>query len=165
MTYRTKHRTTLLKLSVFAAVSAAIAAYLAILVSDSSPDSMTSYTAVFEDVSGLQEGDEVRVASVAVGKVESMKIGARNTVRVGFDVPADIPLTLTTRATVRYKNLIGDRYLELAKPDGTSQPMGRSGPSRPAGRRPLSTWTLSSTDSSPSSPDWPPNRSTRSPPN
>lgn len=124
MTYRTKHRATLLKLSVFAAVSAAIAAYLAILVSDSSPDSMTSYTAVFEDVSGLQEGDEVRVASVAVGKVESMTIGARNTVRVGFGVPTDIPLTHTTKATVRYKNLIGDRYLELAKPDRPSQPLG-----------------------------------------
>lgn len=126
MTHRSNHRVTLVKLSAFAAVSAAIAAYLVILVDDSPPDSMTSYTAVFKDVSGLQVGDEVRVASVAVGKVDAMGIGTRNTVRVAFDVPADIPLTRTTRATVRYKNLIGDRYLELAKPDGQSELLGEN---------------------------------------
>lgn len=77
-----------MKLCVFAAVPAAIAAYVTILASDSSPDSMTSNKTVFEDVSGLQEGDEVRVAGVAEGKVESITIGARNIAKsLGFDVP------------------------------------------------------------------------------
>ena len=127
MSYRKDHRVTLVKLGVFAAISAVIAAFLVTIVSDTPPGAMTSYTGVFEDVSGLQAGDEVRVASVAVGKVDSIDLGARNSVEVRFDVPSDIPLTTTTRATVRYKNLIGDRYLELAKPDGPSQPLGSDG--------------------------------------
>lgn len=72
------------------------------------------YQASFRDASGLTSGDQVRVASVTVGRVESVQVERSAIVRVRFSVDDSIKLTSSTTATVRYKNLVGDRYLELA---------------------------------------------------
>ena len=73
----------------------------------------TSYSAQFTDVSGLQEGDLVKVAGVDVGQVQSVTLGDGNALMVGFDVRDSQPVTAGTTALVRYENLIGRRFLEL----------------------------------------------------
>ena len=115
----------LVKLLVFLAVSAAISTYLAIVLGHLSLSSTDDYHAVFADVSGLKSGSPVRIAGVDVGEVNSVSIYRDDLVRVGFDVDDSISLSTATRATVRYKNLIGDRYLELSG--------GRSGTPLPPG--------------------------------
>ncbi|MDQ4119010.1 MAG: MCE family protein [Actinomycetota bacterium] len=84
--------------------------------------SATSYTADFADVSGLDEGDVVRVAGVRVGQVEDLSMTPGNTIRVRFALDDDQPLLGGSRLLVRYENLIGDRFLELADGPGATTP-------------------------------------------
>jgi phospholipid/cholesterol/gamma-HCH transport system substrate-binding protein len=82
---------------------------------------VTTYKAVFEDVSALKAGQPVLVAGVEVGKVKELEIVEGNKVLVTFSVVSSRPLTKATRATVRYENLIGDRYLEIREGPGSPQ--------------------------------------------
>ncbi|MCX2932320.1 MCE family protein [Mycobacterium sp. CVI_P3] len=72
-----------------------------------------TYNAVFTNVTGLKEGDFVRVAGVEVGKVESIAINRNSTVRVAFSASDKVNLTEGTRAVIRYDNVIGGRFLAL----------------------------------------------------
>jgi phospholipid/cholesterol/gamma-HCH transport system substrate-binding protein len=81
-------------------------------------DSQASYSAAFTNVSGLKEGNFVRIAGVEVGKVENMTLHKDGTVTVEFAIQRDLALTEGTRALVRYENLIGDRYLSLEQGPG-----------------------------------------------
>lgn len=113
-------RPAFVKLIVFTVFSVLLAAYLFVIVGDVHPGKRTSYGAIFTNVSGLKSGDDVRVASVAVGKISSTKLRDDGTVLVKFDIPKKIGLSTSTTATVRYKNLIGDRYLALERPDNSA---------------------------------------------
>ncbi|MGW0027826.1 MlaD family protein [Rhodococcus sp. NPDC003383] len=82
-----------------------------------------TYSAVFTDVSGLRSGDDVRVAGVRVGRVDSIDLDG-NLARVRFQVDRDHTLSGDTRAAVTYQNLIGQRYLALSLGDfGTPTPL------------------------------------------
>jgi phospholipid/cholesterol/gamma-HCH transport system substrate-binding protein len=77
-----------------------------------------TYTAVFDNVSGLAEGNFVRVAGVEVGKVSHISVTKDNTASVEFTANDRVILTDGSRAAVRYDNLIGGRYLELLEGAG-----------------------------------------------
>ncbi|WP_157521169.1 MCE family protein [Mycobacterium sp. ACS4331] len=77
-----------------------------------------SYRAMFASVSGLEPGNFVRIAGVEVGKVESVRVQSDATVLVEFTADDSVVLTEATRAIVRYNDLIGGRYLELAEGPG-----------------------------------------------
>jgi len=87
----------------------------------------TRYHAVFEDVSGLRTGQFVRVAGVEVGRVTSVEFADGNRIAVTLDVEDVYTPTRATHATVRYLNLVGDRYLELADGPGDTTPLGAGG--------------------------------------
>ncbi|MCW2751413.1 MAG: Virulence factor Mce family protein [Aeromicrobium sp.] len=117
---RRRHLGDLIKLSVFMVVSVILGGYLFVIASNHRSGSTTDYSAVFGNVSGLEQGDQVRVASVGVGKVKSIAVQPNSEVDVTFSLDKSITLTTTTTATVRYKNLIGDRYLSLEQPAGNA---------------------------------------------
>jgi phospholipid/cholesterol/gamma-HCH transport system substrate-binding protein len=71
----------------------------------------TTYRAVFSDASGLQEGTEVRVAGIKVGKVRQIDLDDDRVV-VTFDV-TDVPLGDDTRAAIEIKTLLGQHYLSV----------------------------------------------------
>ena len=73
----------------------------------------TDYNAEFTNVSGLKNGDFVRIAGVEVGKVQHISIRPDTVVVVDFSAENDVVLTGGTRAVIRYDNVIGDRYLAL----------------------------------------------------
>lgn len=79
----------------------------------------TSYSAVFSSVSGLKEGQFVRIAGVEVGKVQSLDVQPDNSVRVGFSIDPSVVLTEGTRAVIRYDDLIGGRYMALEQGAGS----------------------------------------------
>lgn len=95
-----------------------------------------TYNAEFSDVSGLKEGNFVRIAGVEVGEVERISINSSNHAVVEFQIDDKVVLTEGTRAVVRYENLIGDRFLELADgvgntrrlPAGATIPVDRTEP-------------------------------------
>jgi phospholipid/cholesterol/gamma-HCH transport system substrate-binding protein len=76
----------------------------------------TGYSAVFTNVSGLRPGQFVRAAGVEVGKVAKVTlIDGDKRVLVDFNVDRTLMLDQATTASIRYLNLIGDRYLELQR--------------------------------------------------
>jgi phospholipid/cholesterol/gamma-HCH transport system substrate-binding protein len=78
----------------------------------------TGYSAVFTNASGLRAGQFVRAAGVEVGKVSKVKlIDGDRRVLVDFNVDQSLPLDQAATASIRYLNLIGERYLELKRGD------------------------------------------------
>src|SRR5262249_24594173 len=55
---------------------------------------------------------------VRVGQVTSIGVYRRNLALVGFSVQADRPLPASVTATIRYLNLVGQRYIELGQGAG-----------------------------------------------
>ena len=78
----------------------------------------TTYNAVFANVSGLQNGNFVRIAGVEVGKVKNISVQPDSTVHVKFSVDDSVVLTEGNRAVIRYEDLIGGRYLALQEGAG-----------------------------------------------
>ncbi|ACY22193.1 virulence factor Mce family protein [Gordonia bronchialis DSM 43247] len=85
--------------------------------------STNTYTTFFNDASGLAKGDDVRMAGVRVGRVDKIELD-NGRARVDFEVQKDQPMFTNTKAAIRYQNLIGQRYLNLALQQGApSQPL------------------------------------------
>jgi phospholipid/cholesterol/gamma-HCH transport system substrate-binding protein len=106
------------RLGVFTAVCAAGTFALIMVFAQLRFAPATTYKATFVNVSGLAEGQFVRVAGVEVGKVGRIVVDDDNTATVEFTADGSVPLTEGTRALIRYENLIGDRYLELQEGAG-----------------------------------------------
>ncbi|MGQ0464575.1 MAG: MCE family protein [Sporichthyaceae bacterium] len=109
-----------LRLLVFAVIAGTIALLLYNTLVNTIGRSTVSYTAEFDDASGLHSGDNVRVAGVRVGRVDSVKL-AGATAQVTFSVQRDQPVLRNTNVAIRYQNLIGQRYLALLPGKGTAQ--------------------------------------------
>jgi phospholipid/cholesterol/gamma-HCH transport system substrate-binding protein len=77
-----------------------------------------TYLAEFVTVSGLREGDFVRIAGVEVGKVAHIAISPQATAIVQFSADDSVVLTHGSKAIIRYDNLIGGRYMELLEGAG-----------------------------------------------
>lgn len=76
-----------------------------------------SYSARFTDVTALNEGDDIRISGVKVGEVESIEVVDRRVAEVDFNVAEqDIPAGAT--AAVKYRNLVGQRYIALEQGAG-----------------------------------------------
>ena len=81
----------------------------------------TSYTADFTNASGLRPGDDVRAAGVKVGRVQGVALH-EGLARVTFDLSKKQPIYSDTRLSVRYQNLLGQRYLAmLPGPDSSKR--------------------------------------------
>jgi phospholipid/cholesterol/gamma-HCH transport system substrate-binding protein len=80
-----------------------------------------SYGAEFANVSGLKDGDLVRIAGVEVGKVQNIAVSSNATVHVNFSADDSVHLTQGSRAAVRYDNLFGGRFLALEEGAGGVQ--------------------------------------------
>jgi phospholipid/cholesterol/gamma-HCH transport system substrate-binding protein len=111
---------TVIKFGVFALVMAVLTGFLFLIFGQYRTGSTQDYSAVFADASRLKPGDSVRVAGIRVGTVNDVSMRPDKTVLVTFDADRNAVFTTGTKATVRYLNLVGDRYLELADGPGTT---------------------------------------------
>lgn len=122
----------LVKFLLFALVTVVATALLAATIVNISFTPEHTYRAVFSDVTSLEEGDDIRVAGVRVGEVEGIRIKDRTRAEVTFTVTEDRPLFTSTGAVIRYRSLVGQRYVALTEGAGGTTPL------RPGGRIPLS---------------------------
>jgi phospholipid/cholesterol/gamma-HCH transport system substrate-binding protein len=113
-------RSTILKFGAFAVVMVVLTVFLFLIFGQYRTGTTNSYTAVFTDVSGLKTGDSVRAGGLRVGTVNKLSMRPDSTVEVAFDADRNVVLTTGSKAAVRYLNLVGDRFLELA--DGPGSP-------------------------------------------
>jgi phospholipid/cholesterol/gamma-HCH transport system substrate-binding protein len=104
---------TAIKLGVFTAVCVLFTGWLAFTIGNVQLFSdRYSLSATFDDVNGLLVNDNVKVAGVVVGKVSSIEI-ERGRARVTFDIDSDTRLPSDSAAAVRWRNLLGQRYVYL----------------------------------------------------
>lgn len=82
------------------------------------------YYAEFANVTGLEEGNFVRIAGVEVGKVKKISIRSENVAVVEFSADDTVVLTKGSKAAIRYENLIGDRFLALEDGVGGVERLG-----------------------------------------
>jgi phospholipid/cholesterol/gamma-HCH transport system substrate-binding protein len=109
---------TAVKLGIFSLVLLLFTAMLIVVFGQMRFDRTTGYSAIFSNTSGLRAGQFVRASGVEVGKVSKVELmEGGSQARVDFDVDRSLPLFEGTTASVRYLNLIGDRYLELKRGD------------------------------------------------
>ncbi|GAW48942.1 MULTISPECIES: MCE family protein [unclassified Nocardioides] len=78
-----------------------------------------TYYADFSESGGLKADDEVRIAGVRVGKVESVELDGDH-VKVTFRVKTDSDFGEQTQAAIKVKTLLGAMYLAL-EPAGDGQ--------------------------------------------
>lgn len=111
-------RRALVSLIVYATVALAALFAVVATIGQLRFDSQKTYSAVFANASLLEGGNFVRIAGVEVGKVKSLSVNPDGTVLVRFGVDDTVVLTHGTRAIVRYEDLLGARFLELAEGTG-----------------------------------------------
>jgi len=105
----------LVKLTIFLIVTGMATMLLGLLLSNGNFTKRSEYKAVFNDVTSVTKGDDVRIAGVAVGSVRSVKVINRDKAIVTFGVNADTPLTQNTNVQIRFRNLVGQRYFALSQ--------------------------------------------------
>ncbi|MGY1811772.1 MCE family protein [Blastococcus sp. SYSU D00820] len=113
----------LTKLAIFALVTVLASYVLVATITNAGYGDQLAYKARFTDVAGLVEGDEVRIAGVRVGQVTGIELvqdGDQPLAEVGLEVAADVPLPAGVQATIRYRNLVGQRYIALTEGDGSA---------------------------------------------
>jgi phospholipid/cholesterol/gamma-HCH transport system substrate-binding protein len=115
------------KLTIFIVVTTLATSLLAITIGNIQFGASKTYQAVFSDATGVVQGDDIRVAGVKVGSVQDVQIVDRNNALVEFDVQDDTTLTEGTYATIRYRNLVGQRYIALTEGEGSSEPIREGG--------------------------------------
>jgi phospholipid/cholesterol/gamma-HCH transport system substrate-binding protein len=105
----------LIKLMVFMALTGMATLVLALTLSNGGLASRDTYKAVFTDVTGVAKGDDVRIAGVSVGAISGVEIVQKDKALVTFKVDKDTQLTQNTEATLRFRNLVGQRYMALSQ--------------------------------------------------
>jgi phospholipid/cholesterol/gamma-HCH transport system substrate-binding protein len=126
----------LVKLLIFILVTSLATGVLVVLIGNLSFTPSRQYQAVFSDSSGLVNGSEVRIAGVRVGTVNGVKVIDRTRALVSFTVADNAVVTRSSEATIRYRDLVGGRYISISQgvgntarlPEGATIPIRRTQP-------------------------------------
>uniref|UniRef100_A0AAU3GLS1 MCE family protein n=1 Tax=Streptomyces sp. NBC_01401 TaxID=2903854 RepID=A0AAU3GLS1_9ACTN len=113
----------LVKSIVFVVVTALATTVLGLAIADRGVGDTTPYKARFTDATGLVVGDSVRIAGVKVGQVESIEVADKRLAEVGFAVRKGRKLPASVTASIKYLNMVGQRYIDL---DQGAGPVGES---------------------------------------
>jgi phospholipid/cholesterol/gamma-HCH transport system substrate-binding protein len=112
-----------IKSVIFIVVTVFVTIILGVSIAHTGVSASVGYKAVFTDVTGLTVGDDVDIAGVRVGDVTSISVYKRNLALVGFAIQQGRTLPASATVTIRYLNLVGQRYMELGQGAG---PVGRT---------------------------------------
>ncbi len=113
-------RRTGIKLGIFTIFTIFITFYLASIIGNLSPfKDVYSVDAVFSDATGILVGDPVKVAGVTVGKVTGFEVEGGQAI-VTMEVEGDVELPENVGADVKYRNLLGQRTINLIRPETPS---------------------------------------------
>ena len=105
----------LTKLLIFIVVTTMATGVLVVTIGNVTFGSSRSYQAEFVDATGVVKGDDIRIAGVKVGVVKEIEIVERTHAMVTFSVQDETTLSKATHASIRYRNLVGQRYISLTE--------------------------------------------------
>jgi phospholipid/cholesterol/gamma-HCH transport system substrate-binding protein len=112
-----------IKSLIFILVTAFATTVLAVSIAGAGVGNTSGYNAEFTDTTGLNSGDSIRIAGVKVGQVDSIKVVRHRIAQVHFSVQKGRTLPASATATIKYLNLVGQRYIDLEQGSG---PVGRT---------------------------------------
>ena len=121
------------KLVIFMVVTTLATSLLVVTIGNISFTGKKEYRAEFVDATGVVKGDDIRIAGVRVGSVTGVEVVNRTRALVSFDVDEDTPLSQATHASIRYRNLVGQRYIALTETIGDTERL-REGATIPVGQ-------------------------------
>jgi phospholipid/cholesterol/gamma-HCH transport system substrate-binding protein len=124
----------LVKMVVFAAVTITLTALLGLTIANSTLGETTGYTARFADATGLNVGDDIRMSGVRIGQVTDISVAENRYADVRFDIEASRVLPRMVTATIKYRNMIGQRYVSLGLGAGDTNAVLRPGDTIPVSR-------------------------------
>jgi phospholipid/cholesterol/gamma-HCH transport system substrate-binding protein len=113
----------LVKLIVFMIVTSILTLFLAATIGNITFGGKTRYSALFSDVTGLLPGNDVRVAGVRIGQVDSISLANRKLAKVTFSLDQKRKIPQSTVIRLRYRNLVGERYLAVTEGPGSAEPL------------------------------------------
>ncbi|WP_240809702.1 MlaD family protein [Actinomadura sp. WMMA1423] len=109
---------TILKFGVFVALTLLLTFYIGQQILGTSFKSRYTLSATFDDVTGLLEGDDVKIAGTPVGQVEGIKV-VRGKAVVKMAVDKEVRIPSDSTAAIRWRNVMGQRVVYLEP--GSSQ--------------------------------------------
>jgi len=110
----------LIKLGIFVVVTVLFTTILGISIANINTTSTNAYQARFTDATLLLPNDDVRIAGVRVGQVKDVKIVDKRQAEVEFEVDAGRTLPAGVTAQIKFRNLVGQRYVSLGEGDDSS---------------------------------------------
>jgi phospholipid/cholesterol/gamma-HCH transport system substrate-binding protein len=110
----------LVKLLIFIVITTLATGVLVVTIGNLTFGGSRDYRAEFVDATGVVKGDDVRIAGVKVGTVNDVEIVDRTRALVSFSVDDDTRLNQSTHALIKYRNLVGQRYISLTQEIGAS---------------------------------------------
>ncbi len=124
----------LIKALIFVLVTGLATAVLALSIGNGGVGDTLTYSARFTDVTSLNPGDDVRIHGVRVGQVDSMSVVDGHLALVEFSVDRAKPLPADVTATIKYRNMVGQRYIALDRGERVSAALLAEGDEIPLDR-------------------------------
>jgi phospholipid/cholesterol/gamma-HCH transport system substrate-binding protein len=121
------------KLLIFMIITTITTAMLVLTIGNITFGGSRDYQAEFSDATGVVKGDDIRIAGVKVGNVKKVEIVDRTRAKVFFKIDDDALVTDDTHATIKFRNLVGQRYISLTQ-DGDSTKRLREGDTIPVSK-------------------------------
>jgi phospholipid/cholesterol/gamma-HCH transport system substrate-binding protein len=113
-------RSTSIKLTVFTVFTIIVTFWLGSVIGNISPLKETyQVEAVFTDATGILVGDLVKIAGVDVGKVTGFKVEEGEAV-VAMEIDGGVELPRDVIVEAKFRNLLGQRVINLIRPDSFS---------------------------------------------
>ncbi len=108
-------RFTQLLVGLFALLGIAALVYLSVRLGNVGIFPTPGYTlyANFDNISGLKTGDQVQLAGVPIGKVQSISL-QDNRAHVGMRINTGIKIDTDAIAAIKTSGIIGDKYVSVA---------------------------------------------------
>lgn len=118
-------RATSIKLTIFTIFTILITFALASTIGKLSPfDKTYQVKAVFSDATGTLNGDPVKIAGVDVGKVTSFEVAGGEAI-LTLELSSEVEVPTNVLAEIKFRNLLGQRIVNLLRPDApASEPLG-----------------------------------------
>ena len=147
MHFDARTRKDLIKLVLFIVITSLCTAALVATIGNITLASFSKYQAIVGDATGVNKGDDVRIDGVKVGSIQDIKILDNNSSCYGniavapgttpppskacaqltFNLQSDQPIDQGTIVTIKYRNLVGQRYLALTHEVGYGDKLNSGG--------------------------------------
>lgn len=119
------------KLTVFTVFTIFVTFWLASIIGGLTPFKDTyAVKAVFTDATGILNGDPVKIAGVDVGKVVGFEVEDGAAV-LQLEIEKDLEIPVNVIASIKYRNLLGQRTVNLHEPDDPAENLLEDGDTIP----------------------------------